>query len=121
MISNKIEISDQNLKCVMSIERDRIWVDPTVSVDETAQAVIDALQEYIVGMVDVAVKEEREQWQEKCNTYMELHDAVVKDNDRLYAAVANLIRVKGRHNTELAYQRLIAAYDKAQGDNNANE
>ena len=57
------------------------------------------------------------EWQEKCNTYIELHDAVVKDNDRLYAAVANLIRVKGRHNTELAYQRLIAAYDKAQGDN----
>ena len=25
------------------------------------------------------------EWQEKCNTYMELHDAVVKDNDRLYA------------------------------------
>ena len=29
--------------------------------------------------------EEVQQWQEKCNTYMELHDAVVKDNDRLYA------------------------------------
>ena len=58
------------------------------------------------------------EWQEKCNTYMELHDAVVADSDRLYAAVANLIRVKGRHNTEIAYQRLVAAYDKAQGDNN---
>ena len=58
------------------------------------------------------------EWQEKCNTYMELHDAVVKDSDRLYAAVANLIRVKGRHNTELAYQRLIAAYDKVKEKNN---
>ena len=56
------------------------------------------------------------EWQEKCNTYMELHDAVVKDSDRLYAAVANLIRVKGRHNTELAYQRLIAAYDKRENN-----
>ena len=62
--------------------------------------------------------EEVQQWQEKCNTYMELHDAVVKDSDRLYAAVANLIRVKGRHNTELAYQRLIAAYDKVKEKNN---
>ena len=62
--------------------------------------------------------EEVQQWQEKCNTYMELHDAVVADSDRLYAAVANLIRVKGRHNTELAYQRLIAAYDKVKEKNN---
>jgi hypothetical protein len=56
------------------------------------------------------------EWQEKCNTYIQLHDAVVKDSDRLYAAVANLIRVKGRHNTELAYQRLIAAYDKRENN-----
>ena len=90
MINNKIEVSDQNRKLVMSIERDRIWVDPTVSVDETAQAVIDALQEYIVNMVDAAVEKEREQWQEKCNAYMELHDAVVKDNDRLYAKLKEM-------------------------------
>lgn len=29
--------------------------------------------------------EEVQQWQDKCNTYIKLHDAVVKDNDRLYA------------------------------------
>ena len=42
-------------------------------------------------------------------------------NAELVEAIANLIKVKGRHNTEIAYQRLVAAYDKAQGDNNANE
>ena len=73
-------------------------------------------QNPICVAVRKAVAAEREQWQEKCNTYMELHDAVVKDSDRLYAAVANLIRVKGRHNTELAYQRLIAAYDKRENN-----
>ena len=31
----------------------------------------------------------------------------------LREAVANLIKVKGRHNTEIAYQRLIEAYDAA--------
>ena len=49
--------------------------------------------------------------------------AIQKENARLHdlsEAVANLIKVKGRHNTEIAYQRLVAAYDKAQGDNNAN-
>jgi len=39
------------------------------------------------------------EWQEKCNTYIELHDAVVKDNDRLYVAVAKMrevLEVQGR-------------------------
>ena len=39
-------------------------------------------------------------------------------NAELVESIANLIKVKGRHNTEIAYQRLVAAYDKAQGDNN---
>ena len=68
MINNRLEISDQNRKLVMSIERDRIWVDPTVSVDETAEAVIDALREYIVNMVDAAVKEEREACAKACES-----------------------------------------------------
>ena len=35
--------------------------------------------------------EENKQWQDKCNTYIELHDAVVKDSDRLYALNAELV------------------------------
>ena len=90
MISNKIEISDQDRKCVMSIERDRIWVDPSVSVSEAAQAVIDALQEYIVGMVDVAVKEERE----ACAKVLD--DLAAKDKlSNYYKVAALLIRERG--------------------------
>ena len=66
MISNKIEISDQKRKLVMSIEHDRIWVDPTVDVNESARIVIDVLQKYIVNMVDTAVKKEREACAEVC-------------------------------------------------------
>lgn len=35
--------------------------------------------------------EENKQWQDKCNTYIELHDAVVKDSDRLDALNAELV------------------------------
>lgn len=34
-------------------------------------------------------------------------------NAELLGAIANLINVRGRHHTEIAYQRLIAAYNKA--------
>ena len=37
-------------------------------------------------------------------------------NTELLEAMANLIKVKGRHNTEIAYQQLITAYDSATGD-----
>ena len=39
-------------------------------------------------------------------------------NAELVLAIDNLIKVKGRHNTEIAYQRLVSAYDKATGENN---
>ena len=34
--------------------------------------------------------EENQQWQEKCNTYIQIHDAVVKDNERLHEMNAEL-------------------------------
>lgn len=34
----------------------------------------------------------------------------------LFDAVKNLIKVKGRHNTEVAYQRLVSAFDAANSD-----
>ena len=79
-MSNKIEISDQKRKLVMSIEHDRIWVDPTVSVDETAQAVIDALQEYIVNMVNEQVKKEREACADICKAIADA-EGTVDDHD----------------------------------------
>ena len=35
--------------------------------------------------------EENQQWQEKCNTYIQIHDAVVKDNERLHEMNAELV------------------------------
>jgi hypothetical protein len=35
--------------------------------------------------------EENQQWQDKCNTYIEIHDAVVKDNERLHEVNAELL------------------------------
>jgi hypothetical protein len=35
--------------------------------------------------------EENQQWQEKCNTYIQIHDAVVKDNERLHEVNAELV------------------------------
>jgi hypothetical protein len=43
-------------------------------------------------------------------------DAAVKMIERLEqieAAAQNLVKMKGRHNTEIAYQRLVAALEKS--------
>lgn len=56
--TNAIHLMPDN-KIIMKIERDRIWVDPDVEVDEAAQKVIKALEAYIVNMVDRAVEGER--------------------------------------------------------------
>lgn len=37
-------------------------------------------------------------------------------NAELVESIANLIKVKGRHNTEIAYQKLVSAYGKATGE-----
>lgn len=67
--------------------------------------------------------EENLQWQEKCNTYIELHDAVVKDSDRLYALNAELVEalgavIRGVPDTWEGVVRAKAVLRKAQGDNN---
>ena len=53
-------------RMVMSIERDRIWVDPDVEVTEAAQQVLKAMEAYIVNMVQIAVREEREACAKVC-------------------------------------------------------
>ena len=59
LATNAIHMMPDN-KVVMRIERDRIWVDPDVEVDETAQKVIKILESHIVNMVERAVAEERD-------------------------------------------------------------
>jgi len=45
---------------VMEINKDGIWVNPDVSVDDTAKAVLDALDVYIKKLVKEVVHQERE-------------------------------------------------------------
>jgi len=45
---------------VMEITKDGIWVNPEVSVDDTAKAVLDALDVYIKKLMKEVVHQERE-------------------------------------------------------------
>ena len=63
---------------------------------------------------------EVQQWQEKCQAYIDVHDAVVKDSDRLYALNAELVEaVKAALSDDQPYiERCKAALVKATGENN---
>jgi hypothetical protein len=51
---------------VMEITKDGIWVNPDVSVDDTAKAVLSALQVYIGNLIKEAVNQEREECAKEC-------------------------------------------------------
>jgi hypothetical protein len=53
-----------------------------------------------------------ESWQARALLSAQANDA--KAQEALYNEVKNMIRVKGRHNTEIAYQRLVSAFDAIQ-------
>jgi hypothetical protein len=52
---------------VMEITKDGIWVNPDVSVDDTAKAVVTALQVYIGNLIKEAVNQEREECAKVCD------------------------------------------------------
>lgn len=66
-------------------------------INDTLALIRKALSSSILGVIEKTdaelrrLHEENLQWQEKCQTYIELHDAVVKDSDRLYALNAELV------------------------------
>ena len=90
--------------------------DPTIAAWSRESDLLFALRQ---------LRKENQQWQEKCQAYIELHDAVVKDNDRLYALNAELVEalkymmewqvknVNKWHNS--AYDNAIEALAKAEG------
>ena len=39
---------------------------------------------------------------------------MIERMNRIQSAAQNLVKMKGRHNTEIAYQRLVAALEKTQ-------
>ena len=94
MNRDDIQTNDTRLmpdnRIIMRIERDRIWVDPDVSVDEAAQQVIKALESHIVNMVQREVAAERE----ACAKVCELIAINAADNRASECAVA--IRARGR-------------------------
>jgi len=68
--------------------------------------------------------EENQQWQEKCNTYIQIHDAVVKDNERLHEMNAELVEALktcewvddgGYGHAEYDPAKVAAALEKAEG------
>ena len=38
---------------------------------------------------------------------------MIERGERIESAAQNLVKMKGRHNTEIAYQRLVAALEKS--------
>ena len=51
---------DEQAKEVMRITRTGIWVNPDISVDEAAKAVLESIDENIKFLVQRAVEDERE-------------------------------------------------------------
>jgi hypothetical protein len=58
-ITFSVNQPEPNIK-VMEITKDGIWVNPDVSVDDTAKAVLNALDVYIKKLVKEVVHQERE-------------------------------------------------------------
>ena len=73
---------------------------------ERAEGITEFLERFanLVAAAELRrLHEENLQWQDKCNTYMELHDAVVKDSDRLYALNAELVEALRRMKLEKGF------------------
>ena len=85
---------------VMRFTGDGIWANPDVAVDETAKAVLDALDLYVKALVRNAVAEEREACAKLCEARREL--LTLKESPYLYIsemaelkACAYVIRARG--------------------------
>lgn len=87
--TNSIHLMPES-KLVMRIERNRIWVDPEIEVDDAAQKVIKVLEHYITNMVQQAVAAEREVCADVCDHLMDT--AVTKEMQIAYGNAADAIR-----------------------------
>jgi phenolic acid decarboxylase len=73
---------------VMRITRDGIWVSPDLSVDETAKAVLNALDSHIKVLVQRAVEDEREACAKVCDDWLTGRDDVY--------SIGKAIRARGK-------------------------
>lgn len=53
------------------------------------------------------MRRERDEWKASCARYHTANASLDKDRSALLAAVRNLRDVKGRHNSYIAYERLL--------------
>jgi hypothetical protein len=72
---------------IMRLTGDGIWANPDVAVDETAKAVLDALDLYVKALVRNAVAEEREACAKLCDDWPNGRDDVY--------SIAAAIRARG--------------------------
>lgn len=54
------------------------------------------------------MRRERDEWKASCALYHTANAALDNDRSALLAAIRNLRDQKGRHNTGIAYERLVA-------------
>jgi hypothetical protein len=76
---------------VMEITKDGIWVNPDVSVDDTAKAVLDALDVYIKKLMKEVVHQERE----ACAKVCDLVAREIDDTNGIATYAAKAIRARG--------------------------
>ena len=82
----------ENQTEVMRITRDGVWVNPDMAVDETAKAVLDALDYQVKVLVQRAVEDEREACAVVCD------ELAAQDKlSNYYAVAARAIRERGNH------------------------
>ena len=82
---------------VMRITRDGVWVNPDITVDETAKAVLDALSSQVKVLVQRAVEEEREACAKLCleGTDMPVQVDALKIIRAERERISNAIRARG--------------------------
>ena len=81
---------------IMRLTGDGIWANPDVAVDETAKAVLDALDLYVKALVRNAVAEEREACAKLCEEKETYGDPVQCWLDDCAAS----IRARGKSNDQ---------------------
>ena len=89
-----------------------------LAVDEAIDAAVE-----MIDRLEAAEKERDFAKVEIARLHDDIHEltderdalrAKIERMDKIESAAQNLVKMKGRHNTEIAYQRLVAALEKTQ-------
>lgn len=94
MTPNSITLTGSESVEVMRLTRDGIWVNPDVAIDDTAKAVLAAIDVQLKLLVQKAVEAEREECAKVVDRYSENSGWEISD-DELLSEVAGSIRARG--------------------------